>query len=65
MKLESGVSDSEAASMETDVCDRQGCFILFQKFVREVCKHIHIVHIGYTIIMCKGDFFKVDIVRVP
>lgn len=28
--------DSESDAMETDVSDKQACFVLFQKFVREV-----------------------------
>ena len=36
MKLESGPCDSEDDAMETDATDRQTCFVLFQKFVREV-----------------------------
>ena len=36
VKLESGPCDSEDDAMETDVIDKQACFVLFQKFVREV-----------------------------
>ena len=36
MKIEYGPSDSDDDSMETDATDKQACFVLFQKFVREV-----------------------------
>ena len=37
VKIENGTCDSEDDSMmETDATDKQACFVLFQKFVREV-----------------------------
>ena len=66
MKIENGPSDSDDDSMETDATDKQACFVLFQKFVREVSLDFTCIpryglnHLSLTFLIGAGPYEAVQ-----